>query len=743
MPRRPKGLGRPQVKHGTNNVKQAAVRDAAAAEAERRAAAAARAAAKKPEPPPPVEEPPLVPVEPTYIPAKGDMEAHKRMAIIFAYEQLNCPPVSEWAKHGGTLRQIADQLGMPDPCDYRPIRQTLERHLSGEDIWYTKGGQGGKPTLPYGARLIAADCLRSGTGQDQAAFIVTAWREKKGMSKEEAKVGRKAIKTGFDRLGGVVSRRGTTSTGSRDPESKWATSRCAQAEQWQAQVETPRKTAAWSAPGPTMDVEGKQVETLANDPLSLLGKDIVIKVLGSTWPGQPKAVRKQHWPCKLVGYIDEYTYVNGDQEAAYVCEELSEGHCYAMRVDDVVKLLPPALRPADGGANVLGKIPLESISWWDEKHKQISLSSYASKHEYRLPTTPGGTHKHEEEGGVMQPREPRVKAKYTGDGARYGFGVMMKRDKHGELEGYKMKPFNYSDSWLCGPKKYKEREAAEHKRVSDFTRDGWGEAGLGVSEATATRPGGRYQIRYGDEWRKEFKLACSKTLGAKESPTLKGYICVTDLMDHVVAESIRLFAGTPYADSFVIFHDALKQWWEPEAQDHLFAKHGIGPDRQLCIQGSTNEAVAKHYQNRLVGDTPEFCPLDSNLFADYEKAMRQNLAYTHWLEHDHPEKFLSGTAKQVQRLMEVTWAHDDAVRSERIVEDICRFPAALAAIIAAKGAKVEHLGRRYGRRAARAYEPPRIKAVEELLQKRFERLDPTPATAPDAGLPPKKRRRVM
>ena len=38
------------------------------------------------------------------------------------------------------------------------------------------------------------------------------------------------------------------------------------------------------------------------------------------------------------------------------------------------------------------------------------------------------------EGGVLQAREPRKKAKYTGDGARYGFGVMMKRDKHGELE---------------------------------------------------------------------------------------------------------------------------------------------------------------------------------------------------------------------------------------------------------------------------------------------------------------------
>ena len=91
----------------------------------------------------------------------------------------------------------------------------------------------------------------------------------------------------------------------------------------------------------------------------------------------------------------------------------------------------------------------------------------------------------------------------------------------------------------------------------------------------------------------------------------------------------------------------------------------------------------------------------------------------------------------IQQLMERTWAHDGAVRSERIVEDICRFPAALQAIIAADGAKVRHLDNRQGRRRSKPYQPPHIEAVEELLKARFERLDPTPV-APDL-LPPKKR----
>jgi hypothetical protein len=80
-----------------------------------------------------------------------------------------------------------------------------------------------------------------------------------------------------------------------------------------------------------------------------------------------------------------------------------------------------------------------------------------------------------------------------------------------------------------------------------------------------------------------------------------------------------------------------------------------------------------------------------------------------------------------------------------IVEDICRFPAALDAIIEAKGAKVEHLDNRKGRRQTRPYEPPRIEKVEELMKARFERFErEARVMAPegDAALPPKKRQRA-
>ena len=59
--------------------------------------------------------------------------------------------------------------------------------------------------------------------------------------------------------------------------------------------------------------------------------------------------------------------------------------------------------------------------------------------------------------------------------------LMMKEGADGEMEGYKMKPFNYSSTWVVGVKAYEKREAAELARVADFTGGGWGDAGLGIA----------------------------------------------------------------------------------------------------------------------------------------------------------------------------------------------------------------------------------------------------------------------
>ncbi|KAJ1436074.1 hypothetical protein B484DRAFT_445862, partial [Ochromonadaceae sp. CCMP2298] len=37
--------------------------------------------------------------------------------------------------------------------------------------------------------------------------------------------------------------------------------------------------------------------------------------------------------------------------------------------------------------------------------------------------------------------------------------------------------------------------------------------------------------------------------------TRHALVCVTDLIDHVVAESTRIYAGSAHANDFILFHD--------------------------------------------------------------------------------------------------------------------------------------------------------------------------------------------
>ena len=88
-------------------------------------------------------------------------------------------------------------------------------------------------------------------------------------------------------------------------------------------------------------------------------------------------------------------------------------------------------------------------------------------------------------------------------------------------------------------------------------------------------------------------------------------------------------------------------------------------------------------------------------------------------------RFCVGTPEELSRTMERVWQVCPA--SERIVQDIRRFPRALERIVECKGAKVPELDRRHGRRAAapkRALHSDCDGALAEQELK-FARLDPS------------------
>ena len=86
-------------------------------------------------------------------------------------------------------------------------------------------------------------------------------------------------------------------------------------------------------------------------------------------------------------------------------------------------------------------------------------------------------------------------------------------------------------------------------------------------------------------------------------PKKFGFTSIKTLIDWAIDEGNRLFAGTPHANTWVIYHDALSQWWEKDeggAQAYL-ASRGF-EHRQWRARGATNDKIADNYKDKLMGE---------------------------------------------------------------------------------------------------------------------------------------------
>ena len=114
------------------------------------------------------------------------------------------------------------------------------------------------------------------------------------------------------------------------------------------------------------------------------------------------------------------------------------------------------------------------------------------------------------------------------------------------------------------------------------------------------------ESRYGDAWVNEIK----------EIGTRKKFVCIKELIIHVVEETRRVMSRTKFQDNFYFYHDALSLMTAAETRNWMreqdYEKYWLLPMKDLNI-GTT-------YHNRPVGDSPEMMPLDCSLFNDLHKA---------------------------------------------------------------------------------------------------------------------------
>lgn len=158
-----------------------------------------------------------------------------------------------------------------------------------------------------------------------------------------------------------------------------------------------------------------------------------------------------------------------------------------------------------------------------------------------------------------------------------------------------------------------------------------------------------------------------------------------------------MYEGTPQHNTFIIFHDGLKQWWEKGAQEHM-STLGFRNRQLRCLEDSNRGTI---YEEKLVGNSPEICRgLDSHGFADLEAAVIHFTTLTSIYDINDNRAFRMGTPTQVWSTLIRCW--DVAPRSERIVEDISKFKFVLEKIIAANGCVLRDEALRSGARYVRA-----------------------------------------
>ena len=353
------------------------------------------------------------------------------------------------------------------------------------------------------------------------------------------------------------------------------------------------------------------------------------------------------------------------------------------------------------------KIPRNAVFWIDEKHKKIRIGR-CNRHEWLFHVDPRDPTRllAKEDGGVLEEERPCTQGKFMGE-CRGAFGVMRKLNSQGQLVGQRMRPYNYTNKKVVGPVAYEKAFWAEVHRVNTLKTTGttqsvhWKDRGEDLE-------GGAYEARYGTVWKDEVKEALGKGGNA---------MCnVVDIMAHVIEEGNRLFEDTPYARTWVIYHDALSQWWSKGAQDWMKA-HGFG-NRQVRGLGHTNEGT--RYEGKLPGDTPEYMPLDSNLFSDLEVMVRWNVAATIAMPIGHPDKFDLTTPKSAWSAVERSWEH--APTSNRIVEDIERVFAAIEDVVEHEGIAVDFNVLRHGRRDEEHRRSSR-RARARKEHKHFDRIE--------------------
>ena len=176
--------------------------------------------------------------------------------------------------------------------------------------------------------------------------------------------------------------------------------------------------------------------------------------------------------------------------------------------------------------------------------------------------------------------------------------------------------------------------------------------------------------------------------------------CITDMIWHIVVKSSQIFKGTTNKNNWVFYHDALSLMTSKECINWMQNKKYKGKtlyERWLLPTNNLNKGT--RYESTVVGNSPEFMPLDNSLNRDLQVNHDHHCIVTSHLPQCDTRRFSKSTPKNIERGILKIWNHaEGAPCALRVKQDIERAVESMAAVVAAGGKMVPGLANRNGHR---------------------------------------------
>jgi hypothetical protein len=228
-----------------------------------------------------------------------------------------------------------------------------------------------------------------------------------------------------------------------------------------------------------------------------------------------------------------------------------------------------------------------------------------------------------------------------------------------------------------------------------------------------------FESRYGNEPSGIYNKPCWEEEIRKKLMSSKHLVCITDLVTHIMRATEKAYHGTIHEEDWMLYHDALIVMTAQDCKDWMKTQP-IGNkgltfyDKWILPLHGLNDGISRYNAGNPVGNSPELMPLDNCLNKDLHEHVQTHIMMSLACEvpRDSKEAFSLSCPNRGRSAYLRIW--DPSVNgigpsSARIIQDTKKVVDALRMIKEKKGAFVDGLAQRPGKRNIISSVPSKVR----------------------------------